>query len=107
MRVYVGEVCHGQVYLDDGHTFDYRRGDYLRENFTCRQNPDGSLSLIVDRREGSYKPWWTSLHFEIYGWTPTTKQGSTGHSKFELHQAGSAWSADVDDNPNGVEAILR
>ncbi len=107
LRVYIGELCHGQVYLDDGHTFNYRKGDYLRENFTCHQNPDGSIGLIVDRHEGSYKPWWTSLRFEVYGWTPTEKQGSTGHSQFELHQAGPAWSADVDDNPNGVEVTLR
>jgi alpha-glucosidase len=119
LRVYVGTVpdansgkagdpCQGQIYVDDGHTFNYRNGEYLRESFSCHVNADQSLSLNVGKHEGSYKPWWTTLRFEIYGWTPTKKLGSTAaHSQIEVQQAGSAWFTQVEDNVNGVDVTLR
>jgi alpha-glucosidase len=30
LRVYPGSDCHGSVYLDDGNTFDYEKGAFLR-----------------------------------------------------------------------------
>jgi len=101
------EVCHGELYLDDGHTFDYRNGSYLRERFTCRANTDGSLTLIVARHEGNYKPWWNSLHFEIYGWKPTKNSAEEAHNSIQIHPSGAAWITEVHDDPNGVELTLR
>src|SRR5262249_61886531 len=35
LLVYPGENCSGELYMDDGHTFNYRRGEYLRTSFSC------------------------------------------------------------------------
>lgn len=103
----ISEPCQGQVYLDDGHTFDYRKGDYLREHFTCHINADGSLTLTVAKHEGSYRPWWTMLRFEIYGWVPTKTAGVAVGNQIQLRQSGSAWLAEVRDDPNGLEMTLQ
>ncbi len=99
--------CQGDVYLDDGHTFAFRNGAYLREHFTCRANSDGSLTLKVGKHEGSYVPWWKTLRFEIYGWTPSKTLATGTRSDVELQQSASAWSAEIPDNPNGSEVTLR
>ena len=40
LRVYPptepGEDCAGSLYLDDGVSYDFRKGDFLRMGFTCQ-----------------------------------------------------------------------
>jgi alpha-glucosidase len=69
LRVFAGDNCAGNIYLDDGKTLAYQRGDYLRIRFSCRVEQD-KLLLQVSSREGSYAPWWKEIHVDLYGWTP-------------------------------------
>jgi alpha-glucosidase len=68
LRVYPGKDCKGSVYLDDGLSFAYRKGDFLRMEFTCAETPKG-LTVHVGPHQGRYVPWWTSLQVEVYGST--------------------------------------
>jgi len=54
------------VYLDDSVSFAYRKGDSLRERFTCRLSEKG-LVITVAKPEGSFAPWWKLLQVEVYG----------------------------------------
>ena len=69
LRVYPGKNCHGSLYQDDGKTFAYSRGDFLRIEFSCELTPQG-VSLRLGEHQGSFQPWWHKVHFEIYGWIP-------------------------------------
>ena len=69
LRVYVGSDCRGTLYTDDGQSFAYRQGVFLRENFTCVVNPDG-IRITISKREGSFMPWWKEIHIKVYGWSP-------------------------------------
>ncbi|MGB6193914.1 MAG: DUF5110 domain-containing protein, partial [Terracidiphilus sp.] len=70
LRVYTptkaGTPCRGTVYLDDGVSYDFRKGDFLRESFTCEVSADG-ITVTVAPREGSFGPWWKQLSVEVYG----------------------------------------
>ena len=67
LRVYPGKDCEGSLYLDDGHTFAYRKGVFLRQEFTCSLE-NGLFSLDFGAREGTYAPWWKSIEVVLYGW---------------------------------------
>ena len=67
LRVFPGENCHGELYQDDGKSYDFRKGAFLRLKFSCTVNPDGSIAVDVAAREGSFKPWWTSYRIEVVG----------------------------------------
>ncbi len=67
LRVYPGEKCDGALYLDDGHTFAYRRGELLRQEFTC-QSDGHSVSVQFGTRQGTYSPWWKTMEVVIYDW---------------------------------------
>jgi alpha-glucosidase len=67
LRVYPGPDCHGSIYQDDGATFNYRHGDYLRVDYTC-QAAAGRLTLNIGAQEGSYPAWWKSMDIAIYNW---------------------------------------
>ena len=66
LRVYPGEDCRGSIYLDDGRTYAYTRGEYLRVNYTCKLAPD-SLRITLSAYDGPYKPWWRSVRLEVFG----------------------------------------
>jgi alpha-glucosidase len=66
LRVYPGPHCSGSLYLDDGHTFNYQRGEFMRESFTCSQ-ADHSVTVQTNVPEGSYKPWFGEVQFTVYG----------------------------------------
>jgi alpha-glucosidase len=67
VRVYVGEDCQGNLYDDDGKSFAYRSGSFLRMRFGC--HVEGSrLTLTISPHEGTYAAWWRDLRIEVYGW---------------------------------------
>jgi alpha-glucosidase len=70
LRVYAGDDCRGTLYTDDGKSFAFEHGDFLRMNFTCSITSNG-IEIVVSKHEGSFIPWWKSLRLEIYGWTPS------------------------------------
>ena len=75
LRVYAGDDCSGSLYQDDGRTYAYKSGDYLRIKFTCQIAPDG-FHLHADPQEGKYPAWWKEIRVEIYGWKPSANTAS-------------------------------
>lgn len=85
LRVYPGPNCSGSLYLDDGHTFNYQRGEFLRESFTCLQT-EHSLTIQTASIEGSYKPWFHEVQFTVYGITsPPARVTVDGASAQTFH----------------------
>ncbi|MDE3186626.1 MAG: DUF4968 domain-containing protein [Acidobacteriota bacterium] len=70
LRVYppmaAGGDCAGSLYLDDGVSYNFRKGEFLRMGFTCHLTAQG-LNVTVKPHEGSFAPWWTALSVEVYG----------------------------------------
>jgi len=93
--------CTGEVYADDGHSFNFRQGDYARVNFSCALRQDGSMTFTVAPQQGRFHPWWTEYRLEIYGWSPTRHTAFTGSSKLPLTAAGSAWTVSFPAKPSG------
>ena len=68
LRVYPtskpGSDCKGSIYLDDGHTFRYKQGEYLRADFHLRENcrrsarenrrTPGKLLTLVEANRGRH-----------------------------------------------------
>ncbi len=81
LRVYPpasGEACSGDLYLDDGLSYNFRKGEYLRLHFTCTVD-GGKLSVHIGAAEGSYIPWFHQLRIEAIGF-PTTTVVYTGNA---------------------------
>jgi alpha-glucosidase len=70
LRVYPptqpGKDCSGSLYLDDGTSYAFQKGDLLRVSFTC-QSTSQSLSVRVGPHRGSFAPWWNLVSIEVYG----------------------------------------
>jgi alpha-glucosidase len=90
LRVYPptepGNSCVGSLYLDDGTSYAFEKGDFLRMEFTCRATARG-LTVSVGPHQGSFTPWWNRVAVEIYGAskpaTSTTTAGAKVSSSFD------------------------
>ncbi|HTV57111.1 MAG TPA: TIM-barrel domain-containing protein, partial [Terriglobia bacterium] len=69
LRIYAGPDCRGALYADDGASFAYERGVYLRMSFSCAVTDKG-IRIAISKHEGSFVPWWKQIRLEIYGWNP-------------------------------------
>jgi alpha-glucosidase len=108
LRVYVGEQCAGELYQDDGKTYAYQHGDFLRMKFTCEKSADG-LVLKISPHEGAYPAWWKNIRVEIYGWSP--KQGKILVNREPVsspidHQDQGIWITIADDG-KGAEVEIE
>src|SRR5438105_3592320 len=66
LKVYPGPDCAGSLYLDDGATFAYTRGEFLRINFTCAATAD-SVTVKMATATAKYSPWWKTINLEVQG----------------------------------------
>jgi len=83
LRVYPGSQCSGSVYLDDGHTFAYQSGEYLRQAFSC-QSDDKGMRITFHARQGSYAPWWKFIEVVVYDWPSEHAQAKFSSSTYPL-----------------------
>ncbi len=62
-----GEPCAGDLYDDDGTSFGFREGAYLRLHMVCDVKADGSVTVSLGTPEGRFQPWWLSYRIEVVG----------------------------------------
>jgi len=83
LRVYPGANCSGTIYFDDGHTFAYQHGDYLRQTFQC-QSDATSTRITFHARQGSHAPWWRFMEVVIYDWPSAHAEARVSGSTYAL-----------------------
>jgi alpha-glucosidase len=82
LRVYLpnsasNSECRGTLYQDDGHTFAYQKGEFLRVNYSC-QVSNGSVTVTSSVEKNAYQPWWKSAHMTLFGAAATPKEVRIG-----------------------------
>ena len=90
-----GGQCAGHVYLDDGVSLAYRRGEFLRQSLGCANgvassSPSDSLDIRFAPREGRYTPWWQQMAITVHGWSggaKATLNGKTVHADVDAASA--------------------
>ncbi len=110
LRLFVpaaGESCGGELYLDDGRSFDFRKGEYLRLHSTCSVGDDGSLTVTLPRRDGNFQPWWKSIRVEAVGFTPRQTQAAVDGHPTSLERTPLGWAATFTDSRNGQTLQMK
>jgi alpha-glucosidase len=65
LRVYPDRTCQGSLYQDDGISFDYTKGRYLRVDYSCEGYED-ALRLKISPQKGSFTPWFNQIRTTVY-----------------------------------------
>ena len=110
LRVFLptsGEACAGEVYTDDGHSFNFRNGDFARVHFTCSVAADGSVHVEIARQEGNWRPWWHDYRVEVVSRKPKTTRASVNGKRVAITQISGRWGLTVPANADGVQITLE
>jgi alpha-glucosidase len=110
LRVFLptsGEACAGDVYTDDGHSFNFRNGDFARVHFTCSVAADGSVHVEIARQEGNWRPWWHDYRVEVVSRKPKTTRASVNGKRVAITQISGRWGLTVPANADGVQITLE
>ena len=108
LRVYAGDNCTGQLYQDDGKSFAYQKGQFLRETFSCEVS-NGSMRLTIGPRTGMYPAWWKTVRVEVFGWTPSGNQIFLNGAAVgtHIHHNGNEIDFEVADDAKATQVELR
>jgi alpha-glucosidase len=79
----------------------------LRRHFSCEVKPDGSLTVHLSAREGSFVPWWKEVRVETFGWTPQTKRATSAPGNYTLGQSGGAWITTIPESSAATDLTLN
>jgi alpha-glucosidase len=107
LRVYAGPSCSGDLYQDDGKSFAFRTGAYLRLHFTCQVNLDGTLAVHIDAQQGSFVPWWKEVRIEAFGWAPKRRVAIAQQRTVTMAQSGRAWVLTIPFLATATDLILQ
>jgi alpha-glucosidase len=110
LRVFLptnGEACAGEVYTDDGHSFDFRNGQFARVHFTCSVAADGSVHVEIAKQEGNWRPWWHDYRVEVVSQKPKTTRALVNGKRVGITQIGGRWGLTVPANTDGVQITLE
>lgn len=102
LKVYPGPGCKGAVYLDDGHTFQYKDGASLRMTFSCEMKADGSLWIALGSHIGAYPPWWSQVRLEVFGLDDGVSVVRKGATRLQSISGAHSLVVQVPDNGEGT-----
>ena len=87
--VYPDGTSSREYYEDDGISFDYQRGVYLRQHLTATQAASRS-TLAISAREGSYTPAARALLFKFHAQRDLPRQVTVGGREVAFQPAAEA-----------------
>ncbi len=109
LRVYPGHDCRGSLYLDDGKTYAYTRGEYLRVEYSCHSEGD-SLTITISEHKGKYKPWWKEIQLEALDARKAPKEvldGKRSIPNWKYNPEQRSVTLSLPDSPSGRQIRLN
>jgi alpha-glucosidase len=104
----MGQDCKGTLYQDDGKSYDFMQGKFLRMDSACSLKVN-RLHIHIGPHQGSYNAWSSEITIEVYGWTYSEVQAKLAGVavKSFRNNATNSWQMTVPDNGKGLELELR
>ena len=108
LRVYPGEDCKGTLYQDDGNSYDFKQGNFLRMESNCSVE-NNALHVTVGPHRGNYKAWWSQITLDVYGWPGAELHAVVGDQKLNATRNSStqSWQITIPDDGKGTTVTFE
>jgi alpha-glucosidase len=73
LRVYPGDNCRGSLYQDDGRSYGYEKGEFLRVIYACTVSKN-AIGVSSHIESNGRAPWWNAAEVTVYGLTASPKE---------------------------------
>ena len=107
LRVFPGPHCEGSLYQDDGSSFAYRSGAFLRMSFTCAASKGGALSVHIGRHTGAFPAWWTQIAVEVNGLESKPSSVLVNGRRVKFVAGPGPLVVQTDDPDTGIDIEIR
>jgi alpha-glucosidase len=108
LRVFPGPNCGGHLYQDDGTSFAYKSGNFLRMSFTCEASPDhDDISIHINKHEGSYKAWWKQIAVEVNGLRGKVLSVAVDGKAAQYSSKDHSATIMATDRGDGIDVLIR
>jgi alpha-glucosidase len=108
LRVFPGPNCGGHLYQDDGTSFAYQHGGFLRMSFTCEVSADHrQISIYIGKHEGSYPAWWKQIAVDVNGLPGRPSSVSVKGQAARYVYGGHSATITVTDRGDGMDIVVR
>jgi alpha-glucosidase len=96
------------LYVDDGVSFDFKQGKFLRMESSCSVE-DNTLHVRVGPHQGDFSAWWSQITIEVYGWAvPGAHAKLAGEDvKGTWNSTINAWQTTIPDSGKGLDLTLE
>jgi alpha-glucosidase len=107
LRIFPGPDCKGDLYQDDGTSFAYKNGDFLRMSFTCKVSSNHDrLTIHIGKHEGRYPAWWKQIEVEVNGITKNPSSVAVDGKNAPFNAGKSSVIIPVTDDGNGMDIVI-
>jgi alpha-glucosidase len=107
LRVFPGPRCEGHLYQDDGSTFSYKEGDFLRMAFSCEESPNhDSLTIHIGKHEGFYPAWWQQIEVQVNGLSRNPASVRVDGRAATFGTTGQSITITTSDQGNGIDVVI-
>jgi len=107
LRVFPGPNCAGELYQDDGTSFAYKQGNFLRMTFSCNvAKTNGTLAIHIGKPEGSYPAWWRQITVEVDGFSKRPLAVTVDGRTTSFDPVSHSVKVLLTDDGNGMDVVV-
>jgi alpha-glucosidase len=107
LRVFPGPDCGGHLYQDDGKSFAYKQGKFLRMNFSCEVSADHrGISIHIGKHEGSYPAWWKEIAVQVNGLSARPTSVTVNGKTASFSYADESATIVATDGGDGLDVVV-
>jgi len=108
LRVFPGADCGGHLYLDDGTSFAYKRGEFLRMSFSCQSSGDHrEIKVHIGNHEGSFPAWWKAIAIQVNGLPARPLSVTVNGEAANFSYADALATIVVEDSGDGMDVVVK
>jgi alpha-glucosidase len=108
LRVFPGANCSGTLYQDDGTSFAYQRGEFLRMSFSCQGSAThGGMNIHIGKHDGSYPAWWKEIAIQVNGLSARPSSVTVNGKTVTFTYTDTSATIVAEDRGNGIDVALQ
>ncbi len=108
LRVFPGPNCGGHLYQDDGTSFAYKHGEFLRMSFSCQRSEDQrEIDIHIGKHDGSYPAWWKEIAVQVNGLSARPSSVTVNGKTANFTYTGTSATIEAKDSGDGLDVVVK